>query len=44
VGFPAVGSVVGVSNVEVAKASRAPVVVVGKSGVGGAIDAYTLNR
>ena len=44
VGFPAVGSVVGVSNVEVAKASRAPVVVVGKSGVGGAIDAYALNR
>merc|ERR1711965_450154 len=41
VGFPAVGSVVGVSNVEVAAASRAPVVVVGKSGVGGAIDAYS---
>ena len=44
VGFPAVGSVVGVSNVEVARASRAPVVVVGKCGVGGAIDAYSLNR
>ena len=43
VGFPGVGSCVGVSNVEVAKAARAPVVLVGKSGVGGAIDAYSLN-
>lgn len=43
VGFPAVGSVVGVSNAEVALASTAPVVIVGKAGVGGAIDAHTLN-
>jgi len=43
VGFPAVGSVVGVSNAEVAKAARAPVLIVGKSGVGGAIDAFSLN-
>lgn len=43
VGFPGVGSVVGASNAKVALASRAPVMIVGKSGVGGAIDAYTLN-
>lgn len=42
-GFPGVGSCVGVSNAEVAKAARAPVLLVGKSGVGGAIDAYSLN-
>jgi len=43
VGFPSVGSVVGVSNVEVAKAARAPVLIVGPSGVGGAIDTFNLN-
>jgi dethiobiotin synthetase len=43
VGFPAVGSVVGVSNLEVAKAAKAPVVLVGKCGVGEAIDGYSLN-
>uniref|UniRef100_A0A7S2WC98 Uncharacterized protein n=3 Tax=Rhizochromulina marina TaxID=1034831 RepID=A0A7S2WC98_9STRA len=43
VGFPGVGSCVGVSNAQVAAAARAPVLVVGKSGVGGAIDAYALN-
>ena len=43
VGFPAVGSVVGVDNAEVAIASRAPVVLVGKCGVGAAIDAFSLN-
>jgi len=44
VGFPAVGSIVGVDNADVALASRAPVVIVCKSGVGGAIDAFNLNR
>ena len=39
VGFPAVGTVCGTSNADVAAALRAPVVLVVKSGVGGAIDA-----
>jgi len=43
VGFPAVGSCVGVSNLEVARASRAPVLMVGKCGVGEALDGYSLN-
>mmetsp|Transcript_52526 Transcript_52526/g.151386 ORF Transcript_52526/g.151386 Transcript_52526/m.151386 type:complete len:366 (-) Transcript_52526:239-1336(-) len=44
VGFPAVGSIVGVDNVDVAKAARAPVLLVCKSGVGSAIDSFNLNR
>ncbi|CAJ1331911.1 unnamed protein product, partial [Effrenium voratum] len=43
VGFPSVGSVVGVDNADVAKASRAPVLLVCKSGVGSAIDSFSLN-
>lgn len=43
VGFPAVGTVVGVSNCDVARALRTPVLLVGASGVGGAIDSYALN-
>lgn len=43
VGFPAVGSVVGCDNADVARASRAPVVIVGISGVGSAIDSFSLN-
>jgi len=43
VGFPAVGSIVGVDNADVAKAVRAPVVLVCKSGVGAAIDSFSLN-
>eukprot|EP00929_Paragymnodinium_shiwhaense_P089074 TRINITY_DN49328_c0_g1_i2.p1 TRINITY_DN49328_c0_g1~~TRINITY_DN49328_c0_g1_i2.p1 ORF type:complete len:388 (-),score=77.45 TRINITY_DN49328_c0_g1_i2:221-1240(-) len=43
VGFPSVGSVVGVDNADVARAARAPVMLVCKSGVGGAIDSYSLN-
>jgi len=43
VGFPAVGSIVGVDNADVAKAARAPVLCVCKSGVGGAIDSFSLN-
>ena len=42
VGFPAVGSVCGTSNAAVAARLRAPVVVVAKSGVGGAVDAVDL--
>jgi hypothetical protein len=43
VGFTAVGSIVGVSNADVAKAARAPVCVVCPSGVGGAVDSFNLN-
>lgn len=43
VGFPAVGSIVGVDNADVAKAARAPVLLVCKCGVGAAIDSFSLN-
>jgi len=43
VGFPGVGSCVGASNADVAAACRAPVVLVGKAGVGSAIDAHCGN-
>ncbi|CAK0855904.1 unnamed protein product [Prorocentrum cordatum] len=42
VGFPAVGSIVGVDNADVAKAARAPVLLVCKCGVGAAIDSFSL--
>eukprot|EP00903_Cladosiphon_okamuranus_P009960 g9448.t1 len=43
VGYPAVGSICGVSNADVAAALNAPVLLVGKSGVGDAVDSYNLN-
>lgn len=43
VGFPGVGSCVGASNADLARTVRAPVVLVAKSGVGGAIDAHCQN-
>jgi len=43
VGFPAVGSIVGVDNADVARASKAPVLLVCKSGVGSAVDSFSLN-
>jgi hypothetical protein len=43
VGYPSVGSICGVSNCDVAKALRAPVLLVGKSGVGDAVDSFNLN-
>lgn len=44
VGFPAVGSICGTSNVDVAMACRAnAVLLVGGPGVGAAVDAYNLN-
>ncbi|RLN53872.1 hypothetical protein BBJ28_00008002 [Nothophytophthora sp. Chile5] len=43
VGYPAVGSICGVSNASVAKAVQAPVVLVGKKGVGDAVDSFNLN-
>eukprot|EP00644_Phytophthora_capsici_P007227 jgi/Phyca11/566753/estExt2_Genewise1.C_PHYCAscaffold_220394 len=43
VGYPAVGSICGVSNAHVAKALEVPVVLVGKKGVGDAVDSFNLN-
>lgn len=43
VGYPAVGSICGVSNADVAAALNVPVLLVGKSGVGDAVDSFNLN-
>jgi BioD-like phosphotransacetylase family protein len=43
VGYPAVGSICGISNADVARALGAPVLLVGKSGVGDAVDSFNLN-
>ncbi|GBG29424.1 Hypothetical Protein FCC1311_056452 [Hondaea fermentalgiana] len=43
VGYPAVGSIVGLSNAAMARRIGAPVVLVCPSGVGNAIDSYNLN-
>lgn len=43
VGYPAVGSICGVSNAHVAKKLETPVVLVGKKGVGDAVDSFNLN-
>lgn len=43
VGYPAVGSVCGISNADMALALGAPVLLVGRPGVGDAIDSYNLN-
>ena len=42
VGYPAVGSIVACSSADVAIACRAPVVIVGRPGVGDAIDSFNL--
>jgi dethiobiotin synthetase len=42
VGYPTVGSIVGCSSVDIALACRARVLLVGKSGVGDAIDSFNL--
>lgn len=44
VGYPGVGSTAGVSNAEVAAALGAPVLVVGRPGVGNAIDSFSMIR
>lgn len=44
VGYPSVGSICDISNAAVAKALHSPVLLVGKSGVGDAVDSYNLNR
>ena len=42
VGYPSVGSIVGCSSADIAIACRAPVLLVGKAGVGDAIDSFNL--
>lgn len=44
VGYPAVGSIVGTSNADVAALLEAQVLLIGKSGIGDAIDNMNLNR
>lgn len=43
VGYPSVGSICNLSNADVARKLRAPVLLIGKSGVGDAVDSYNLN-
>jgi len=43
VGYPSVGSICNLSNASIAKALSAPVLLIGKSGVGDAVDSYNLN-
>lgn len=43
VGYPAVGSICGISNAHTAAALKAPVLIIGKSGVGDAVDSHNLN-
>ena len=43
VGYPAVGSICGISNAHIAAALNAPVLIIGKSGVGDAVDSHNLN-
>ena len=44
VGYPGVGSITGTSNAAVARRLDAKVLVVGKRGVGDAVDSYCMNR
>lgn len=43
VGYPSVGSICNISNADVARKLDTPVLLVGKSGVGDAVDSYNLN-
>lgn len=43
VGYPSVGSICNISNAHVAQALSSPVLLVGKSGVGDAIDSHNIN-
>ena len=43
VGYPAVGSICGCSNAVIAKRLEIPVLLVGKKGVGDAVDSFNLN-
>eukprot|EP00965_Chrysotila_dentata_P230072 6197564-Pleurochrysis_carterae.AAC.1 len=42
VGYPAVGSIVGCSSADIAVACGAPVLIVGKAGIGDAVDSFNL--
>jgi hypothetical protein len=42
-GYPAVGSICSISNAHVASALGVPVILIGKSGVGDAVDSFNLN-
>jgi len=42
VGYPSVGSIIGCSSADVAVACRAPVLIVGRPGVGDAVDSFNL--
>eukprot|EP01052_Picozoa_sp_SAG31_P025469 SAG31_NODE_2234_length_6128_cov_44.016752_3_plen_285_part_00 len=44
VGYPSVGSITGTCNGAIARVAKAPVLLVGKKGVGDAVDSYNLNR
>ena len=43
VGYPSVGSICGLSNAQVAGSLNVPVLLIGRSGVGDAVDAHNLN-
>lgn len=43
VGYPSVGSICELSNAHVAQSLGAPVLLVGKSGVGDAVDSFNIN-
>lgn len=43
VGYPAVGSICNLSNANIAKALDCPVLLVGKAGVGDAVDSFNMN-
>jgi dethiobiotin synthetase len=43
VGYPSVGSICNISNAHVAAQLKVPVVLVGKNGVGDAVDSYNIN-
>lgn len=43
VGYPSVGSICNLSNADVAGVLNSPVVLIGRSGVGNAVDSYNLN-
>lgn len=43
VGYPSVGSICCISNADVARALNCPVLLIGKAGVGDAVDSYNLN-
>ena len=43
VGYPSVGSICNLSNADIAQALNAPVLLVGKAGVGDAVDSFNLS-